>query len=91
MFKYYVDIKKYDSKRTPSSIESIYLTEYYNYKVIDGTKAFYVIGSDVLGPMGKELIPFETMADASDFSKDHKGKRILRFENVSREVVKSFE
>jgi len=40
-------------------IDSIYVTDYYNLTLIDGYQAFYVVGSNVYGPMGKELIPLE--------------------------------
>ena len=40
---------------------------------IDGRSAHYVVGSDVTGPMGKELIPFATREAALEFSKDHGG------------------
>jgi nitrous oxide reductase accessory protein NosL len=33
--------------------------------------AYYVLGSDIYGPMGRELIPFEKEADAKEFIKDH--------------------
>jgi len=31
--------------------------------------------SDVYGPMGRELIPFEKMKDAEEFMTDHKVKK----------------
>jgi nitrous oxide reductase accessory protein NosL len=54
---------------------------------IDARKALYVMGSDVMGPMGHELTPLATRADADDFLKDHKGKRILRYDEVTAEIV----
>ena len=44
------------------------------------------MGSDVLGPMGHEFVPLETEEDAADFLKEHKGVRILRFDEVSAEL-----
>ena len=37
--------------------------------------------------MGLELVPLATRADAEDFVKDHKGKRILRYEEVTPEII----
>jgi nitrous oxide reductase accessory protein NosL len=54
---------------------------------IEAGRAFYVIGSDVMGPMGHELAPLATKADAEDFLKDHKGKRILSYGEVTPEIV----
>jgi nitrous oxide reductase accessory protein NosL len=59
MFKYYFNFGKYNPSKKLSDIDSIYVTDYYGLTFIDGTKAVYVIGSDVYGPMGRELIPFE--------------------------------
>ena len=49
--------------------------EYYDMNMIDARKAFFVIGSDIYGPMGNELIPLATEEDARNLLKDHKGKR----------------
>lgn len=91
MFKYYFDMKKYTPKKTKADIDSILLIEYYNFKFVDGVQAYYVLGSDVFGPMGRELIPFEKEADAQEFLKDHKGKKILRFKDVTQETLKLLE
>lgn len=87
LFKYYFNLKKYNPKKTTADIDAIYVTEYYNLKLINAYNALYVIGSDVYGPMGRELIPFETREDAEVFMKDHKGERILKFKEISLKKV----
>ena len=82
LFKYYFNLKKYNPKKNKENIAAIYVTEYYDMKLIDAKGAYFVVGSDVYGPMGKELIPFVSKADAEGFKKDHKGNRILGFEDV---------
>jgi copper chaperone NosL len=91
MFKYYFDLKKYNPKKSLTDIDSVYVTEYYNLNLVDGYPAFYVIGSDVYGPMGRELIPFVKEADAKEFMKDHKGQSILKFKDVTREIIKGLD
>ena len=91
MFKYYFNLKNYHPSKTTGDIDSIYVTDYYDLTWTDGNKAFYVIGSDVYGPMGRELIPFKEEAGAKDFLKDHKGKSILKFKEVTPEVVKGLD
>jgi nitrous oxide reductase accessory protein NosL len=88
MFKYYFNLKKYNPKKRLEDIDSIYVTDYYNLALIDGYRAYYVIGSDVYGPMGKELIPLEKEADAKEFMKDHKGESILGFKDVTLEMIR---
>ncbi|MEW8381482.1 MAG: nitrous oxide reductase accessory protein NosL [Candidatus Thiodiazotropha taylori] len=46
-----------------------------------------MIGSDVLGPMGHELIPLESQADAEEFLKDHQGVAILKFDQVEKGLL----
>jgi nitrous oxide reductase accessory protein NosL len=91
MFKYYFNLKRYTGSKKPTDIASIYVTDYYGMKPIDGRTAWYVAGSDVYGPMGRELLPFEQEADAKEFMKDHLGKKLLRFNEVTPEVMKGLE
>jgi copper chaperone NosL len=91
MLKYYFNLPKYNPKKKPEDIRSIYVTDYYGLTLIDALKAVYVNGSNVTGPMGKELIPFEKEDDAKEFMADHAGKERLKFNDVNPDVVKSLE
>jgi copper chaperone NosL len=91
MLKYYFAIEKYNPKKKRSDIDVIYVTDYYDLKLIDGLKTFYVIGSDVYGPMGRELIPFSSRSDAEEFRKDHKGKAVLEFNGITHDAVKGLD
>ena len=70
-----------------NSFGDIYVTDYYTQRWIDGRKAFYVTGSDVLGPMGHEFIPFDAQDAAENFKRDHRGKAVVRFADISHEMV----
>jgi nitrous oxide reductase accessory protein NosL len=91
MFKYYFNLKRYSPLKGVSDIDSIYVTDYYTLTFIDGHKAVYVMGSDVYGPMGRELIPFEKERDAREFMKDHKGKSLLVFTEVTTNLIKQLD
>ncbi len=91
LFKYYLNPKKYNPGRTLADIDSIYVTDYYRVEPIDAYKALYVIGSDMYGPMGKELIPFANAQDAKGFMKDHKGRAVLTFTEVTLNVLKGLD
>ncbi len=88
MFRYYFNIGKYNPAKKIADIGAIYVTEYYSTKYMDARKAFFVQGSNVDGPMGVELVPIESLGKAKEFMKDHKGKKILRFDEVKREDLK---
>jgi copper chaperone NosL len=91
MFKYLHDMKRYNPSKSIEDIDFIAVTDYYTVSSIDARRAWYVLGSDVFGPMGKELIPLAKESDAKEFMKDHKGQRILKFSEVTKEVMKSFD
>ncbi len=83
MFKYYFNVSKYNKKKTKENIAEIYVTEYYTTKVMKARDVYFVIGSDVLGPMGHELIPVKGEAQANSFMWDHRGKKMLRFDEIT--------
>jgi nitrous oxide reductase accessory protein NosL len=87
LFKYLFDLPKYAPDRTPEAIASIAVTEYYGVTHIDARQAWFVVGSDVLGPMGHELVPLMTAEDAEEFKEDHTGTAILRFDEVTPEII----
>ncbi len=68
-------------------VQSVLVKDYYSLEYINGKAAWYVIGSDVLGPMGSELIPFEEEAAAKEFFKDHAAEKIVRFDDVDLKLV----
>jgi nitrous oxide reductase accessory protein NosL len=63
------------------------VTDYYTQKAIEARDAYFVIRSDVYGPMGHELIPFASKEDAKTFYMDHKGGKILQFNEITKEDV----
>ena len=91
LFKYYFNLPAYNPAQKPGDISSIRVSDYYSMEAIDGRAAWYVIGSDVYGPMGRELIPFVSREDAEVFIQDHRGKEILRFEDVTPELIETLD
>jgi nitrous oxide reductase accessory protein NosL len=72
-------------------IVSVEVTDYYKQSPLDGKHAVYVANSDVLGPMGNELIPFDTLENAKVFRKDHGGSIIQKFENITPGIIKKLD
>jgi nitrous oxide reductase accessory protein NosL len=91
MFKYLLDMPRWASGHRAEDIAEIGVTEYYGLTRIRAREAYYVIGSDVLGPMGHELIPLETREDAEEFLRDHAGRRILRFREVTSDLLSELD
>ena len=82
------DMMKYAYARKLSS-DKFYVSDYYKLSKLEATKAFYVIGSNVYGPMGSELIPFATQEEAETFSRDHNGQKVIAFDEITEALVKS--
>lgn len=82
MMAYYFNSDAYGGDTDLSKAE-IWVRNYYTLDYIDGRTALYVVGSDVLGPMGDELIPFTTGQEAENFKKDHHGTAVLTFDQIS--------
>ncbi|MCX5919456.1 MAG: nitrous oxide reductase accessory protein NosL, partial [Deltaproteobacteria bacterium] len=91
MFKFYFNLQRYSPKKKLEDIDALYVTDYYSLLPIDGFTALYVTGSDVYGPMGRELIPFGKNQEALEFKRDHKGKEILNFQGITPAVVKGLD
>jgi len=91
LFTFVLDLKRFAAKRNAADITDILVKDYYGLKHIDGRKAFFVMGSDVMGPMGKELVPFATEASARDFLKDHRGQNLLSFDQITPAILKGLE
>jgi nitrous oxide reductase accessory protein NosL len=91
MFTHYIDITRYTPGKHQADIVTLSVREYYSLAPIDARTAFFVIGSDIIGPMGNELIPFQNEKDALAFKVDHKGKRVLRFNDITPQIIKSLK
>jgi len=91
LFKYLLDLPRWGPGHKPEEMETIAVTEYYGLTRINARDAWYVVGSDVLGPMGHELIPLATEAEANEFRKDHAGRRILRFDEVTATLLEALD
>ena len=85
MMKFYIFDVDFPYDR--NKIQKMEVTDFYTLKAIDAKKAFYVIGSDVYGPMGNELIPFLTKDAAQNFMTDHRGEKIIHFDEITPKLV----
>jgi len=86
MMKFYFNPTKWGDYKG-LKISRMTVSDYYSQKAIRAKNAFYVIGSDVYGPMGNEPIPFVSMEDAKTFMKDHQGREILKFNELTEELM----
>lgn len=91
LFRWWTDPGRYTPGRTRADVEALVVTDYYAVRPVDARAAWYVVGSDVLGPMGHELIPFAAEREAREFMADHAGRRLLRFDAVTAALLKELD
>ena len=81
------DMMKYYFNNPNEKFDTILVSDFYTLKPLDAKKAWFVIGSNVYGPMGEELIPFRTEEDAKVFMQEHYGKKIIRFDEIKEDYL----
>lgn len=73
------------------NLEDIYVTDYFTSTKIKAKDAYYVIGSNIYGPMGNEFIPFKSKLSAFAFKKDHFGKDVVALYEIDKTILEEVE
>lgn len=79
-------LQAWRSGKTPA--KSLRVLDYYDRQSRDGNDVRFVIGGDVVGPMGPDLVPVDP-ARVSKFIQDHAADRALRLDEVTSDVLAS--
>jgi nitrous oxide reductase accessory protein NosL len=85
LFRYILNPGEYTTKNL--ELSEVFVTDYYSTALVDAREAFFVSGSDVMGPMGPELVPIAKESHAKTFVIDHGGQAIFRFDEITREEI----
>jgi copper chaperone NosL len=91
LFKFWLDPGQFLPGRRAADLTAAFVTDYYTVRQLDAREAFFVLGSDVHGPMGRELVPFARREEAEEFRRDHRGTQVLRFDEVTASLVRSLD
>lgn len=67
----------------------VWVTEHYSQRRASATGVVFVAGSDVTGPMGRDLIPVAP-SEAERFVRDHRG-RVLREAQIDAAALRSLD
>ncbi|MEW6138131.1 MAG: nitrous oxide reductase accessory protein NosL [Thermodesulfobacteriota bacterium] len=86
MFRYLLDPKKHGFQQ--DNVEHVFVTQYGTKNFIDAKLAVYVVGSDVKGSMGPEVVPFAEKGEAEKFMTAHHGKSVVPFAKVGLSDLK---
>ena len=83
MFRYLGDMKKFNPDMSVGDVAQVYVTDYYTTEIVKAEEVFFILGSDVMGPMGKEFVVVSDEKNARSFMMDHGGNKMLRFDEVT--------
>ena len=74
---------------TRGAVNEPWVTEYYAQERREADALFYVLGSDVRGPMGRDLVPIEGHDAAERFRSEHEGEAVLAYDAVTAAVAEA--
>lgn len=80
-------VPKYQPGETRENIRQIWVTEYYTTKQMDAREVLFVVGTNLAGPMGLDLIPVAGARAAESLEKDYNGQFILRLDQITPDIL----
>jgi nitrous oxide reductase accessory protein NosL len=89
MFTFYFTLTRYRPEDKREDLVGLYVTEYFTMERVSVQDVFFVAGSEVLGPMGHELVPVAGDDALTRFLSKHGGRKVLRFSAGSLQEVDS--
>jgi len=80
LFRFIFGLKTYRPEKSSEDIAEVQVTEYYSTRLTDAKEVYFIVGSDIRGPMPNELVAVAGKQNAEAFLKDHGGESILVFD-----------
>jgi len=88
MFNFLFAMEKFDQTHTGDDVSAIWVKDFNTGEWLTAKDAYYVVGSDMMGPMGKELIPFSDLASAQKFQGEQNGS-LMKYTDINPDVMKT--
>jgi nitrous oxide reductase accessory protein NosL len=66
---------------------NIYFKDYNREEWIEAEKTYFVVGTEILGPMGIEFLPVDSREAAVALQQQEHGQEIVPFAEVDREYM----
>ncbi|MBI5248697.1 MAG: nitrous oxide reductase accessory protein NosL [Desulfomonile tiedjei] len=80
-------VSKYQPGETSENIRQIWVTEYYTTKQTEAREVFFVVSTNLVGPMGLDLIPVRGKAAAENLKRDYDGELILSLDQITPDEI----
>ncbi len=74
--------------KSEKGFDQIVARDFITDKPIDAKSAFYVYGSSITSPAGDDLVVIGSKDAADKFAKEHNGKRVMKFDEVSDALIR---
>lgn len=88
LLAYYFSPEKFGGL-ADAEVKAIWTKDYYTLQWVEARRAWFVVGSTVHSPMGHDFIPLASPEAAEAFKRDHQGREILTFDEITAERVDS--
>jgi len=88
LFNFMFSMEQYDKSHSAQDVKAVFVKDFNTGKWLKASEAHFVVGSDMMGPMGKELIPFADQAASMKFNNEHGGS-MMNYAEITPEVMKS--
>jgi nitrous oxide reductase accessory protein NosL len=88
MFNFMNGMANFGKAHTRNDVAVAWVKDFNSGKWINAEDAYYVVGSQKMGPMGKELIPFTDHMAAMQFHKEQ-GGTMMKYAEITSDVLKS--
>lgn len=69
----------------------VWVTEYYSQSRTPAADVLFVEGSDVVGPMGKDMVPVKGREEAERFRREHHGRRVLSLDRIDAAALRALD
>lgn len=80
-------VPKYQPGETRENVRQVWVTEYYTTKQMDAHDVLFVVGTNLIGPMGLDLIPVQGKMAAENLKRDYNGELILTLDQITMEII----
>lgn len=90
LYNFLFAMETFDNTHTRNDVAVAWVKDFNSGKWINAVEAHYVVGSKMMGPMGKELIPFGDQTAAMKFQQVQ-GGTLMKYSEITPAVLKSLE
>lgn len=88
MFNFLFGMNEFDKTHSNDDVSVIWVKDFNSGSWINAADAYFVVGSNMMGPMGKELIPFADQVSAMKFHQEQ-GGNMMMYSQITPEVLKT--